>query len=240
MKEKEKAREKEKLKERLKGDLKPEQPAAVGPGPACVHSAAARAFTINGKWMSVMRKPISNSHQLMHGIVEENAHAIGQLIGLLDELPGALYRRSFGSRKQHVIGKHVRHIIDHYSALLAAASCPEALLDYENRNRELTLETDRRAGRQRLAVIVQELRQGFSVRHGDELLMRHTSEGEQQLVKTSVDRELVFLASHTIHHMAIVAMLAEQAGVEVSPDFGVHPSTLRYLQKQTEDMARSA
>jgi len=70
--------------------------------------------------------------------------------------------------------------------------------------------------------------------------MLHNSAGARQVVSTSVERELVFLASHTIHHMAIIGMLAEQAGMEVSSDFGVHPSTLRYLEKQAEGLARSA
>ncbi|AFP29100.1 hypothetical protein MRBBS_0162 [Marinobacter sp. BSs20148] len=70
--------------------------------------------------------------------------------------------------------------------------------------------------------------------------MRHNSAGKHQTVKTSVERELVFLASHTIHHTAIIGMLAEQAGVKVSSDFGVHPSTLRYLEGQAAGLARSA
>jgi uncharacterized damage-inducible protein DinB len=70
--------------------------------------------------------------------------------------------------------------------------------------------------------------------------MLHISDEQGQVVKTSVDRELVFLASHTIHHMAIIGMLAEQAGVEVGAEFGVHPSTLRYLQRQARGMAESA
>jgi DNA-binding transcriptional MerR regulator len=40
--------------------------------------------------------------------------------------------------------------------------------------------------------------------------------------------------------MAIIGMLAEQAGAEVSADFGVHPSTLRYLEKQAPGFAESA
>lgn len=199
-----------------------------------VHMTACRALAgvlgINGKRMNAM----TNS------LVEENAHAIGQLVGLLDELPEHLYRQCFGSRKQHVIGKHVRHIIDHYSALLSATSSADAVLDYENRNRDLTLETDRRAGRKRLSEISWQLRQGFEKPHLNQLAMCHNSDGQQQLVTTSVDRELVFLASHTVHHMAIIGMLAEQAGMEISANFGVHPSTLRYLEKQAEGLAESA
>lgn len=181
----------------------------------------------------------SDKVQPLSGIVEENAHAIQQLIEMLDELPGDLYRQRFG-QKQQVIGKHVRHIIDHYSALLLATASPGVLLDYENRKRALVLETDRRAGRNRLAEIVAHLSNRFGAPYGGELTMRHNSAGEQQVVTTSVDRELVFLASHTIHHMALIGMLAELAGVEVSDGFGVHPSTLRYLETQAAGTVRSA
>ena len=182
----------------------------------------------------------SERYETVNDIVEENTHAIGQLIELMENLPRNLYRQSFGQRKQHVIGKHVRHIIDHYSALLSATASPGALLDYENRNRDPSLETDRRAGANRLSEILRTLRSRFSAHHSDELAMLHTSDEQGQIVTTSVDRELVFLASHTIHHMAIIGMLAEQAGVEVSAEFGVHPSTLRYLQRQARGMAASA
>ncbi|SRR5680860_1639109 len=187
-----------------------------------------------------MKQPVSDINRALNRIVEENTHAISQLVQLLDQMPGALYRRCFGARNQHVIGKHVRHIIDHYSALLAATSGAGSLLDYENRNRDLSLETDRRAARDSLETTMDALRRRFEGPCESELGMRHNSAGEHQTVKTSVERELVFLASHTIHHMAIIGMLAEQAGVKVSSDFGVHPSTLRYLEGQATGLARSA
>lgn len=187
-----------------------------------------------------MIEQVSDNQSGVSDIIDENVRAIGQLVGLLDTMPGSLYRRCFGRRDQHVIGKHVRHIVDHYSALLTATRSTEDLLDYENRNRELALETDRRAGRNRLVELMQELFASYGNDHPDELVMSHNSGGERQEVTTSVGRELVFLASHTIHHMAIIGMLAEQAGVEVDADFGVHPSTLRHLERQMSVMAKSA
>ncbi|HCW88744.1 MAG TPA: hypothetical protein DHU56_01575 [Marinobacter sp.] len=187
-----------------------------------------------------MTQPVSDKPGSMGGIVGENVHAIGQLVELLAKMPGELYRQCFGSRKQHVIGKHVRHIIDHYTALLNVTASDGKMLDYENRDRDLTLETDRRAAGNRLSELTEQLQMRFMQSASTELGMLHNSDGQQQSVKTSVDRELVFLASHTIHHMAIIGMLAEQAGIEVSPEFGVHPSTLRYLEKQPSDMTESA
>jgi uncharacterized damage-inducible protein DinB len=187
-----------------------------------------------------MTQPNSDHDPGIRGLIEENILAIHQLVNLLNSLPAECYRQSFGVKKPQIIGKHVRHIIDHYTALLSASSRPGALLDYENRHRELVLETDRRAGRDRLMGIAQQLQDQWREGCEGELAMLHNSAGAQQVVSTSVERELVFLASHTIHHMAIIGMLAEQAGMEVSSDFGVHPSTLRYLEKQAEGLARSA
>ena len=49
---------------------------------------------------------------------------------------------------------------------------------------------------------------------------------------TSVLRELEFLLSHTIHHYALVAVMARIQGCEPGPTFGVAPSTLKYQQAQ--------
>ena len=45
---------------------------------------------------------------------------------------------------------------------------------------------------------------------------------------TSVVRELQFLASHTVHHYAVIAAMLRPQGVEPGDDFGVAPSTLQY------------
>ena len=49
---------------------------------------------------------------------------------------------------------------------------------------------------------------------------------------SSVGRELQVLSSHTIHHFALMAMTLRVLGVPVDPDFGMAPSTLRYLDTQ--------
>ncbi|WP_404367356.1 DinB family protein [Marinobacter sp.] len=174
-------------------------------------------------------------------LVAENLHAISQLVELLIRLPPPLYRERFGVKKQHVIGKHVRHIIDHYTALLTALyEKPEAPLNYENREREALLELDARAACQRLLAI----RESVASIHPDLqsrlLAMEHGSDDGKSPVTTSVGRELVFLSSHSIHHMAIIGMLVEQAGIEVSDEFGVHPSTLRHQQRLQTSLAQSA
>lgn len=174
-------------------------------------------------------------------LVAENAHAINQLAELLVGLSGRLYRQTFGAKKQHVIGKHVRHIIDHYMALLSAVSRQSAgPLDYEKREREERLELDNHAACNRLLAIIDSLDCLADQPQNTLLTMEHLSDDQRRTVATSIDRELVFLASHTVHHMAIIAMLAEQGGVEVRDGFGVHPSTLRHQQQLQRRMAKIA
>ncbi len=51
---------------------------------------------------------------------------------------------------------------------------------------------------------------------------------------SSLRRELHFLLSHTVHHYALIAMILARHGVEVEPDFGVAPSTLRHWARQEQ------
>lgn len=187
---------------------------------------------------------MANSHSNrigIDGLVAENTHAIHQLADLLEAMPEVLYRRTFGARKQHVIGKHVRHIIDHYLALISAVSrSSTAPLNYENRQREETLEQDNHAARRRLLAITDTLGRLAQGPADTALHMEHLSDDQRGAVGTTVERELIFLASHTIHHMAIIAMLAEQVGIEVPEGFGVHPSTLRHQRHLQMPMAKSA
>ena len=49
---------------------------------------------------------------------------------------------------------------------------------------------------------------------------------------SSVVRELEFLLSHTVHHYALIGVICQLGGHKLPKDFGMAPSTLRYLQAQ--------
>jgi hypothetical protein len=46
-----------------------------------------------------------------------------------------------------------------------------------------------------------------------------------------VGRELAFVLSHTVHHNALIAIMAQTLGVPVPARFGYAPSTIAYLEK---------
>ena len=113
------------------------------------------------------------------------------------------------------IGAHVRHCLDHVSALERGLVSGE--LCYDLRERNTIVEHDPRLGDSRL--------RRASARLGgydDALLERPlvltaqvSDRGTTVRVPTTVGRELAFVISHTIHHSALVAVLLEQRDREV-------------------------
>jgi len=50
-------------------------------------------------------------------------------------------------------------------------------------------------------------------------------------VETTAGRELAFVLSHTIHHNALIDVMARTLGVPVPDRFGYAPSTIAHLEK---------
>ena len=70
----------------------------------------------------------------------------------------------------------------------------------------------------------------MNVIRGKPITVRETVHHERPVIESSstVDRELMGLITHSIHHLAIVALLAKPLGVELDGDFGKAPSTILY------------
>ena len=47
-------------------------------------------------------------------------------------------------------------------------------------------------------------------------------------INSTLERELMGLATHSIHHLAIIALLAKSLGHQMGSDFGKAPSTIVY------------
>lgn len=187
---------------------------------------------------SISTMPSSQTEEL----IDENLQALSQLAHFVAELPSEHYRQAFGAHGRHTLGKHVRHIIDHYDALLDEdVLSGDARLDYEHRQRDSALEQSPSLASEHITSIMKRLGvlQAASLRKSIRLAypaMESTLE-----LDSSPGRELAFLTSHTIHHMAVIGLLAESVGIVLPETFGVHPSTLRHWAGEAEDLrARSA
>ncbi|GAB4223310.1 MAG: hypothetical protein Kow0062_23160 [Acidobacteriota bacterium] len=128
----------------------------------------------------------------------------------------------------HGVGSQLRHVLEFYGCLLA--QWPEGSIDYDARPRERALETDPGAARARIARLVEGLDALAPVIARTPLTVRQDAGPDDAgpSVQSTLGRELAFLASHTIHHLALVAVLLRARGITVPDDFGVAPSTLAH------------
>lgn len=126
------------------------------------------------------------------------------------------------------VGPHLRHVVEHYEALLDRSA--DGLVDYDHRARDPEVEHSPSTCRTRLAAIIGKL--GALTTHSptEPLSVGFVIgvEGtEFYLSPSTLARELNFVASHAIHHFAILRPLIAAAGVEMPGYFGKAPETLR-------------
>jgi len=161
--------------------------------------------------------------------VSANLLVIKQGIALLAVLGGERFVARIPLCYHASVGGHLRHVIEHYQSFLRGLE--DGRIDYEDRPRDPLIETEPQHAASILEDISTRLLEVATTgpNHGL-LLCAETSDGE--CVGTSVVRELEFLLSHTIHHYALVAVMARLQGCEPEAEFGIAPSTLRFQQSQ--------
>jgi hypothetical protein len=128
------------------------------------------------------------------------------------------------------IGPHLRHCVDHMQCLLRGLE--SGVVDYDAREREEILEIDASRMRQRLARLADELREIDPAGLRRPLRVRMTAAlgSPPETVESNLEREIVFLSGHNIHHIAIMALLVREHGVAVPEGLDMAFSTAEYLR----------
>jgi len=165
----------------------------------------------------------------MKNKIEENISALLQGVDLLTAIDDAAYRRKVELVFDGTLGGHVRHNLDHYLNFLDGVEKGE--IDYESRQRDRSVESDRQCAIERCREICSRLAVMAESVRDKELRIRMEGDAADDRIRwaiSSVSRELEFLLSHTIHHYALASVICRLSGLKPSRDFGVAPSTLRH------------
>ncbi|MEO8505664.1 MAG: DinB family protein [Acidobacteriota bacterium] len=158
---------------------------------------------------------------MLSELIDDNVALLEQSAALIAAMPNGAYG-STPPGKRGGPGAHLRHLLDHYSALLDGVA--GGRIDYEARAREPQLEVDPDFACLRIERIIARLKELAALERGAPL---HVV-GDGHATHSTLGRELQFLLSHTVHHQALIVLLAEPLGVIVDSSFGVAPSTLRH------------
>ena len=160
--------------------------------------------------------------------------AVASLTRLLAELEDLLigvdaetYRARLAPGVSGSIGEHVRHCVDHVTALLSASQV--TTLSYDRRQRGTAVESEPLAAMRQIAECRRVLDSwcGRSLDDPIRVSSLVSASGETVIGWSTLGRELAFVLSHTIHHQALIALLLAIRGLDVPDRFGYAPSTPR-------------
>lgn len=161
--------------------------------------------------------------------------AIDQVV-LLIELSEAVYNQT-ASLAPSPIGKHVRHIIDHFLAFQSglATGC----VNYNLRHRNSELERNPALALQALDAFTLWLNKASLDSAPIEVISEiSVSQQESIRIQSSVHRELVYLINHALHHTAYANLLAKALGIAIPEYIGVAPATASHQRIEERLCAR--
>lgn len=164
-------------------------------------------------------------------LIDTNISALQEGAQLLSVLEVNQYTQGFKPAFQSTIGAHFRHVLEHYRCFFqqidTGAFC------YDKRDRDAVLECDQAYAEQ----TIDELIRAFNELPENTFEQAFVIDDEQSQgpVVTTLQRELLFLQSHTVHHYAIIGAMTRAFGNQPADDFGVAIATRSHQKRQTND-----
>jgi uncharacterized damage-inducible protein DinB len=172
-------------------------------------------------------------------LIETNVRWLHQALRLVARLDDAAYKTTPRGLAFHRAGAHLRHILEFYQCFLEGLD--SSRIDYDARRRDHAIEHSRDAASAAIRAILRALETSRDLCQERIIWVRMEDAdclgAGEGFLQSSLSRELQVLSSHTVHHFALIAITLRMHGVEIDPDFGMAPSTLRYLASKTAEAA---
>mgnify|MGYP000675192152 CR=1 FL=1 len=138
-------------------------------------------------------------------------------------------------------GSHIRHIIDHYQAIISGVN--NELIDYDIRQRGSDVECSPTLASEKLLQIAEWVNSQTEEMFNKPILLStevSVMNKNIQQVSTSVARELVFAGSHAVHHFAMIAQISFAQKNTQPLSFGLAPATATFLRNKGQQPNRAA
>ena len=147
---------------------------------------------------------------------------------LVIQLSNQQYVYGAKSLSDATIGQHIRHILEFYQSALNGLD--SKIINYDNRKRNLLIETDRDVAIEMIDTICSKLAMDFTDTHCVLEGNFSANEGTETQIKTTIFRELAYCLEHSIHHQALikVGLLKLNSASFIDKTCGLAPATIRY------------
>ncbi len=171
-------------------------------------------------------------------VIKGNIETIHQALSLLEAIDAKSYCYICTPYINSSIGQHIRHIIDNY--LVIVNGFDQKHINYNIRRRGALVETCIETAKQELKEIqtwlyaLEDSTLETPITIVSEVCLEE--ERSDHLV-SSLHRELIFVASHCIHHMALIGVAVKLQNIETPKHFGLAPATATYVRQQESQEA---
>lgn len=179
-------------------------------------------------------------------LIEHNCQLLDELCQAVSIQSDQLLNHADSQHTQNSIANHIRHICEHYTCLFSGISAwqsasentlhPALLIDYDNRPRNSQAFANTTVAAHSIATLITQLRElaGFTTLCDAKVTVKSSTSTQTPAIAapSTIIRELQFLHGHGIHHLAIIALLLKQIGIEMPRNFGTAASTLKYESQQ--------
>ncbi|MAY73382.1 MAG: hypothetical protein CMJ31_01410 [Phycisphaerae bacterium] len=161
-------------------------------------------------------------------LVEAALALLDRTASTIEQLPGDAYSKAAPGCDNATIGQHVRHLVDHYEALVCGYET-ERVVSYDRRERGGTVETDTGAALDAIRSLRERLDGLDDVQLSFDVTIRvlPAPDAEEIELPSMFSRELAFVTHHGVHHHALIKLVARDLGVELDSTFGRAPSTVK-------------
>ncbi|WP_163834260.1 DinB family protein [Spartinivicinus ruber] len=165
----------------------------------------------------------------MKATIQGNLAVLSQAFKLIKQLSADDYHTPIPPLNSS-IGQHIRHVLDHYLHLQRWE--PGTPLDYDQRKRGTDIEFNPVAALQQIEALQEWLERLLYLDNQPMTLCSLVVDNPSPVTcATSFQRELLFSASHAVHHYALISVILKLKKIPVDDTFGVAPATLQYQQQ---------
>jgi len=128
-------------------------------------------------------------------------------------------------------GEHMRHVLDHFSAVSAHEQ--SGIIDYDSRQRGSDIETSIDSAQSTITQIKNWLCSVDNEKLEAPLFVQtEVSISTQDISHTPscLGRELIFASAHAIHHFSMMSIAMKMQNLQADTSFGMAPATQTHLR----------
>ena len=150
---------------------------------------------------------------------------LNELLDLLLQISDTDYSCPCHQLSNATIGEHTRHIIEMFQCL--ENQYKNGIVNYDIRKRDYLIQTNTDFAQKCILQILNQIE-----KPNKSLQLQQIVDGEELLIDTNYNRELLYNLEHCIHHQALIKVAVIQSEtIKIDENFGVARSTIEYRKQ---------